>query len=85
MNIKINQDILEGKWKQVRGQVKQQWGRLTDNQLDRIQGRSEELVGLLQESYGYTQAHAQEEVDNFVRRMDKTGDKANDKIKKAVH
>lgn len=71
MNIKVNQDILEGKWKQVRGQVRQQWGRLTDNQLDRINGRSEELVGLLQESYGYTQAQAQKEVDDFVHRLDK--------------
>jgi uncharacterized protein YjbJ (UPF0337 family) len=71
MNVKINQDILEGKWKQVKGQVKQQWGRLTDNQLDRINGRSEELVGLLQESYGYTQAQAQKEVDDFVHRLNK--------------
>ncbi len=71
MNIKINQDVLEGKWKQVRGQVKQQWGRLTDNQLDRIKGRTEELVGLLQENYGYTQERAQKEVDDFVQRIDK--------------
>jgi len=71
MSVKVNQDILEGKWKQVKGQVRQQWGRLTDNQLDRINGRSEELVGLLQESYGYTQAQAQKEVDEFVHRLDK--------------
>ncbi len=71
MNIKINQDVLEGKWKQVRGQVKQQWGKLTDNQLDRIKGRTEELVGLLQENYGYTQERAQKEVDDFVQRIDK--------------
>jgi len=71
MSIKINPDILEGKWKQVRGQVKQQWGRLTDNQLDRIQGRTEELVGLLQEGYGYTRVQAQKEVDDFVHRIEK--------------
>ena len=71
MSVKVNQDILEGKWKQVKGQVRQQWGRLTDNQLERINGRSEELVGLLQESYGYTQAQAQKEVDEFVHRLDK--------------
>ncbi len=74
MNIKINQDILEGKWKQLRGKVKQQWGKLTDDQLDQISGRGEELAGLLQEHYGYTMAHAQEEVDDFVRRINKDDD-----------
>jgi uncharacterized protein YjbJ (UPF0337 family) len=71
MNIKINQDILEGKWKQAKGKVKQQWGKLTDNQLDQISGRTEELVGLLQESYGYSTERAQKEVDDFVRRFEK--------------
>jgi uncharacterized protein YjbJ (UPF0337 family) len=71
MNIKINQDVLEGKWKQVRGKVKQQWGKLTDNQLDRISGRSEELIGLLQENYGYSKQRAQQEVDDFVRKFEK--------------
>jgi uncharacterized protein YjbJ (UPF0337 family) len=71
MNIKINQDILEGKWKQAKGKVKQQWGKLTDNQLDQISGRTEELVGLLQESYGYSTERAQQEVDDFVRRFEK--------------
>ena len=70
MSIKMNQDILQGKWKQVKGQVEEHWGRLTDNQLDRIQGRNEELVGLLQESYGYTQAQAQQAVDDFIDHMD---------------
>lgn len=71
MSVKINQDILEGKWKQARGKVKQQWGKLTDNQLDRISGRSEELVGLLQENYGYSRERAQQEVDEFVRKFEK--------------
>jgi uncharacterized protein YjbJ (UPF0337 family) len=71
MNMKVNQDILQGKWKQVKGQAKQQWGKLTDNQLDRIEGRTEELVGLLQEAYGYSRERAHEEVDEFARRMDK--------------
>lgn len=71
MSVKINQDILEGKWKQLRGKVKQQWGKLTDDQLDQISGRAEELSGLLQEQYGYTEARAQKEVDDFIYRMDK--------------
>jgi len=70
MTMKVNQDILQGKWKQVKGQVKQQWGKLTDNQLDRIEGRSEELVGLVQETYGYSRERAQKEVDDFSRRIE---------------
>jgi uncharacterized protein YjbJ (UPF0337 family) len=70
MAMKVNQDILQGKWKQVKGQAKQQWGKLTDNQLDRIEGRSEELVGLVQEAYGYSRERAEKEVDDFTRRME---------------
>jgi uncharacterized protein YjbJ (UPF0337 family) len=74
MNVKINEDILEGKWKQVKGKVRQQWGKLTNDQLDQISGRTEELVGLLQEHYGYSVARAQKEVDDFVHRIDKGKD-----------
>lgn len=71
MAVKVNQDILEGKWKQLRGKVKQQWGRLTDDQLDQISGRAEELSGLLQEHYGYSVARAQQEVDDFTERANR--------------
>jgi uncharacterized protein YjbJ (UPF0337 family) len=63
---KMNRDILEGKWMQVRGQVKQTWGKLTDNDLDRIHGRYDELVGLLQERYGYARDKAEKEVTHFI-------------------
>lgn len=69
MNMPINKDILQGKWKQVRGQVKQQWGMLTDDQLDRISGRYEELAGLIQERYGYTKEQARQEVESFINRL----------------
>lgn len=69
MNVKVNQDILEGKWKQLRGKVRQQWGKLTDDQLDQISGRAEELSGLLQEHYGYSVARSEKEVEDFVERV----------------
>lgn len=69
MNITMNKDILQGKWKQIRGQVKQRWGKLTDNQLNQISGRYEELVGLVQEQYGYTVEQAKREVDGFLDRI----------------
>jgi uncharacterized protein YjbJ (UPF0337 family) len=59
----MNRDILEGKWKQVRGQMKQWWGQLTDDDLDRVDGKRDKLVGLLQEKYGYARDKAEEEID----------------------
>jgi uncharacterized protein YjbJ (UPF0337 family) len=63
----MNEDIFKGKWKQLRGQIQQQWGDLTNDDLDRIQGARTEFEGLLQERYGYTKERAQQEVDNLIR------------------
>jgi len=63
----MNEDIFKGKWKQLRGQIQQQWGDLTNDDLDRIQGARTEFEGLLQERYGYTRERAQQEVDNLLR------------------
>ena len=48
----MNWDQVEGKWKQLRGSVKQKWGKLTDNDLDYIAGKRDQLAGKLQERYG---------------------------------
>jgi uncharacterized protein YjbJ (UPF0337 family) len=63
----MNRDILEGKWMQVRGQVKQHWGKLTDSELDIINGQYDVLVGLVQEIYGYNIQKAEQEVDTFLQ------------------
>ena len=59
----MNDDILQGNWKQVRGTVKEWWGKLTDDDLDMINGKRDQLVGRLQVRYGYTKDEAQREVD----------------------
>ena len=64
----MNSDILKGKWNQVTGSIKQQWGDLTDNDIARIEGNYDEFVGVLQERYGYTRDRAQQEVDNYLNR-----------------
>ena len=64
----MNEDILKGKWNQLKGQIKQAWGELTDDDLDRIEGRRDELVGVLQERYGYARERAEREVDDFLAR-----------------
>ena len=63
----MNKDILEGNWKQLRGQAKEWWGKLTDDELDRAAGKSEQLIGLLQEQYGYTRERAEEEFDRRLK------------------
>ncbi len=63
----MNQDILEGKWKQLKGRVKQTWGKLTEDDLDRLSGNRDELVGVVQERYGWEREKAQQAVDDFFR------------------
>ena len=62
----MNKDVFEGKWKQQKGQVKEWWGKLTDDDLKRVDGKFDQFVGLLQEKYGYTREYAEEEIN---RRM----------------
>src|SRR5215470_4134153 len=60
--LSMNQDILAGKWKQMRGQVKQWWGKLTDDDLDRIDGTMDKLAGTLQERYGWERDEVHREI-----------------------
>ena len=62
----MNKNILEGKWKQLRGAVREKWGALTDDELDQIAGNSERLAGILQEKYGYSQMEAERQIDEFL-------------------
>ena len=58
--------ILKGKWSQIKGDAKTWWGELTDDELTKVDGEYDKLVGLLQEKYGYTRERAETEID---RRM----------------
>jgi len=63
----MNWDQIEGKWKQAKGSMKQQWGKLTDDDLDVIAGQREKLVGKLQERYGYAKEDAQRRADEWAK------------------
>jgi uncharacterized protein YjbJ (UPF0337 family) len=63
----MNWDQVEGKWKQMKGIVRQKWGKLTDDDLDLIGGKQQELVGRLQERYGYSKEEAERNVDEWSR------------------
>jgi len=62
----MNTDVFEGKWKQIRGQAKAWWGKLTDDDLERAAGKLDVFAGLLQEKYGYTRQRAVDEIDKHV-------------------
>lgn len=63
----MNWDQIQGNWKQFKGQVQQKWGKLTDDDLDVAEGKQTELIGRLQERYGYTKEQAEREVDDWMR------------------
>jgi uncharacterized protein YjbJ (UPF0337 family) len=65
----MNNDILEGKWKEMRGQIKEWWGKLTDDDLEQAAGNAEQIVGLLQQKYGYTREHAEEEFNRQIENV----------------
>ncbi|GAP13593.1 uncharacterized protein conserved in bacteria [Longilinea arvoryzae] len=62
----MNKDIFEGKWKEMRGQMREWWGKLTDDELEKAAGNSEQIIGLLQQKYGYTRERAVEELNKHV-------------------
>ena len=63
----MNKDISEGNWKEMRGQVKEWWGKLTDDDLEQAAGNGEQIVGLLQQKYGYTRQRAEEEFNRRIK------------------
>ncbi|MCB9948320.1 MAG: CsbD family protein [Rhodospirillaceae bacterium] len=62
----MNRDILEGRWKQLKGQARQKWGELTDDDIEAVEGRHEELVGRIQARYGIAREEAQREVNAWI-------------------
>ena len=62
----MNWNQIEGKWKEVKGAVKEKWGKLTDNDLDMIAGKRDNLVGKLQQRYGITKEEAEKQTDRWV-------------------
>jgi uncharacterized protein YjbJ (UPF0337 family) len=64
----MNTTSLKGMWNQIKGEAKIQWGRLTDDDLDQVEGNAEKLMGKIQERYGYARDRAEREVDDFWNR-----------------
>lgn len=75
----MNQDILQGKLREMRGELKRKWGKLTNNDLRQIEGELDRIVGLFQKRYGYTREQAISEVENYVQEY---GARARDTLRK---
>ncbi|WP_454192674.1 CsbD family protein [Paenibacillus sp. Marseille-Q7038] len=61
----MDNNVFKGKWTQMKGEAKKQWGKLTDDDLDVIDGEKDKLIGKLQEKYGHTREQAETEYDNW--------------------
>ena len=75
----MNWDQVEGKWKQIKGTVKTRWGKLTDDDLEVISGKKDQLVGRIQERYGIKKEEAQREVDEWNRTLDQENEAARER------
>ena len=64
----MNEDILKGKWKEIKGGVKEKWGKLTDDDLTQVEGNKDKLLGILQQKYGYAKDKAEQEYKDFIGR-----------------
>ena len=69
LETKMDWDRIAGNWKQVTGKVKEQWGKLTDDELTEINGNREQLEGKIQAHYGYAKDQARKEVDDWIARQ----------------
>lgn len=61
----MNKEQFEGQWHQIKGKIKEKWGRLTDDELSQINGKFEQFIGKLQKVYGYNKERAEEEIRNW--------------------
>jgi uncharacterized protein YjbJ (UPF0337 family) len=62
----MNKDIIKGNWKQFKGKLRQQWSKLTDDEIGQLQGSYDELEGLIQKKYGYQKDRIEKEIESFV-------------------
>lgn len=68
----MNWEQIEGKWKQYAGQIKEKWGRLTDDDLQQIAGKRDQLIGRIQERYGIAKEEVERQVDDFWKSLNTT-------------
>ncbi|MFA5909313.1 MAG: PqqD family peptide modification chaperone [Vicinamibacterales bacterium] len=63
----MNEDILQGKWTQLKGKAKEQWGKLTDDDIEKLDGKKDQLIGRIQERYGMARDQAERDVNAWLK------------------
>lgn len=63
--MKLNWDVIQGEWRQFKGEARKQWGKLTDDEWEQFNGEREKLAGWLQKQYGWTREKAEHEIEAF--------------------
>ena len=71
----MNRDTLKGQWMQLKGKARLQWGKLTDDDMEKIQGNAELLAGKIQEYYGKTREQAEKELDAWLEQQQRPGER----------
>lgn len=72
----MNREQFSGQWKVLKGKVKEKWGKLTDDDIAKIEGKRDQLVGLIQKRYGYEKERAEKELDQWEHELfEKIGSK----------
>ncbi len=87
----MNDSILSGKWREIKGEVRKAWGELTDDEVNKTQGNAQSLIGLLQQKFGYAKEEASQKLSELIQKfeaghketVEKVSDKANAKIDEA--
>jgi len=74
IRVDANQDLLQSRWPEFKGQVRQQWGKLTVDDLARLSGKTEGLACVLRQQYGYGKVQAEMEIDNWLRGSGRSSD-----------
>jgi len=77
----MNWDTVKGDWKQFQGKVKEQWGKLTDDEVERIEGRRDQLAGVIQKRYGIAKDEAERQVKEFEKSCDQCATSAHRPMK----
>lgn len=68
----MNKEQFEGQWNQLKGKIKEKWGKLTDDEITQINGKYDQFVGTLQKKYGYHKERIEEELKNWKTEKEKT-------------
>ena len=66
----MNWDIIKGKWRQLKGDARKQWGKLTDSDWEEVAGEKDKFLGKLQERYGWSREQAERDAENYFRHVE---------------